>query len=62
MCLSILDAMVTKKKKPTRKDRRLIYLDSDLNRRLRVYAAEEGIPISTVAETAITAYLKSRKR
>ena len=50
------------KKAPPKKKPRMIYLFPDLDRRLRVYAAEEGRPISVVVSDAVEAYLKGKRK
>ncbi len=50
------------KKAPPKKKPRMIYLLPDLDRRLRVHAAEQGRPISVVVSDAVEAYLKAKRR
>ena len=54
--------MATKKPKPSEKTRRMLYFPKDLDRRLRMYAAERGRPISTIVTDAVATYLKAKRR
>ena len=40
---------------------RTIYIRVELDRRLRTYAAEQDLPVSTVIDQALERFLKARK-